>query len=94
MTHLRVAALAGVTDEFNDTVACSEDPTSPCACRDECRTYAIALLDGAGDPLSDVTSTRTNRRTNEALEPGWPGMLEPGVCVVADDPGDHRVGYQ
>jgi hypothetical protein len=43
------------------------------------------VVDGAGDLVPDVTITRTNQRTNEVLEPGWLGMPQPGVYVVADD---------
>ncbi len=85
MNSLRVVALSVVTTAITGTAACYEDPMSPCACTEEFRTHTVSVVDGAGDLVPDVTITRTNQRTNEVLEPGWLGMPQPGVYVVADD---------
>ena len=61
------------------------DPQSPCACTEEYRTYTLVVIDQAGAPVSDAIITRTHLRTGEVLEPGWLGMLQPGVYLVADD---------
>jgi hypothetical protein len=87
MDTLRVVAFAALGLGFIAGTACYEDnsPTSPCACTEEYRLYTVEVVDGAGDPVSDVTVTRTNLRTNKVLESGWLGMLAPGVYIVADD---------
>lgn len=87
MNTLRVVALSALTAGFVAGVACYEDeaPTSPCACTEEYRLYTVEVVDVAGDPVSDVNITRTNLRTNEVLDPGWLGMLQPGIYVVAED---------
>ena len=61
------------------------DPQSPCACTEEYRTYTLLVIDQGGAPVPDAIITRTHLRTGEVLEPGWLGMLQPGVYLVADD---------
>jgi hypothetical protein len=65
-------------------VACY-DPQSPCACTEEYRSYTISVVDNNGDLVSDVNITRVHLRTGTVLDPGWLGMLQPGVYLVADD---------
>jgi hypothetical protein len=65
-------------------VACY-DPQSPCACTEEFRTYTVSVVDDGGDLVADVAITRVHVRTGSVLDPGWLGMLQPGVYVVADD---------
>jgi hypothetical protein len=86
MMSMRVVAVSALMVGFIGAAACYEDaPTSPCACTEEYRLYTIEVVDGAGEPVADVIIRRTNLRTSKVLEPGWLGMLEPGVYLVADD---------
>lgn len=61
------------------------DPQSPCACTEEFRTYTVSVVDRTGALVPGITITRLHVRTGVVLVPGWLGMLEPGVYVVADD---------
>lgn len=68
-------------------VPACDDPASagPCACTEEFRSYTVTVLDDAMQPMNGVALTRTNLRTGRVLEPGWLGLLAPGVYVVTDD---------
>lgn len=61
------------------------DPQSPCACTEEFRTYPVSVVDDTGALVADIAITRLHVRTGAVLVPGWSGILEPGVYVVADD---------
>ena len=65
--------------------ACSGDTITNCVCTDEFRTFAVTVVDEAGQPVSDAILTRLNLRSGQVLEPTWLGLLGPGVYVVADD---------
>jgi len=77
-------AIAAATAIALGSAAC-EDAVSGCACTEEWRAYSVTVLDGTGNPVPDLTVTRTNLRTGKALQPGWLGLLIPGVYLVADD---------
>ena len=84
MKSMRLLVLPFVTCVALSGFTCS-DPATPCACTEEFRTYTVRVIDAASQPVSDVTITRVNLRTDEILQPGWLGMLEPGYYLVADD---------
>jgi hypothetical protein len=62
-----------------------DDPLAACACTEEFRVFTVTVLDDASQPASGVVLTRTNLRTGRVLEPGWLGLLAPGVYEVVDD---------
>lgn len=64
--------------------AACEDHVGKC-CTEEYRAYSVAVVDGTGNPVPDLTVTRMNLRTGKVLQPGWLGLLIPGVFLVADD---------
>ncbi len=66
-------------------LACSGDTITNCICTEEFRTFAVTVVDEAGQPVSDAMLTRLNLRSGQVLEPTWLGLLEPGVYLVADD---------
>lgn len=84
MTLVRLLAVTAVTTIALGSAAC-KDPVSGCACTDEYRAYSVTVVDGTGNPVPDLTVTRTNLRTGKVLQPGWLGLLIPGVYLVADD---------
>ncbi len=84
MTLLRLLVVAAATTIALGSVACG-DLVSGCACTEEYRAYSVTVVDGTGNPVSDLTITRTNLRTGKVLQPGWLGLLIPGVYLVADD---------
>jgi hypothetical protein len=83
-SSIRWAALTLVAGGVAANLACY-DPQSPCACTEEFRTYTLAVVDETGAAVADALITRTHARTGEILEPGWLGMLQPGVYLIADD---------
>lgn len=84
LTPVRLLAATAATTIALGFSAC-EDPVSGCACTEEYRAYSVTVVDGVGNPISDLTVVRTNLRTGKVLQPGWLGLLIPGVYLVADD---------
>ena len=84
MRAVRLLAAVAVTAIVLGSAAC-EDLVSGCACTEEYWAYPVTVVDGSGSPVPDLTLTRTNLRTGRVLQPGWLGLLIPGVYLVADD---------
>jgi hypothetical protein len=84
MRPARLSVITAATAIALGSAAC-EDPVSGCACTEEYRAYSVTVIDGTGNPVPDLTVTRTNLRTGKVLQPGWLGLLIPGVYLVADD---------
>ena len=55
--------------------ACNSDTITNCACTEEFRTFAVTVVDEAGQPVSDAMLTRLNLRSGQVLEPTWLGLL-------------------
>jgi hypothetical protein len=84
MTLARLLPLAVLSVAVAPTPGC-DDPAPACACTEEFRVYTVTVLDDASQPQGGVVLTRTNLRTGRVLEPGWLGLLAPGVYEVVDD---------
>jgi hypothetical protein len=65
--------------------ACTDSPSSQCACTEEFRVFTLAVLDDASQPVEDGDLTVTNLRTGRRLESGWLGLPAPGHYPVVDD---------
>ncbi len=84
MTLARLVPLLALAVAVAPSPGC-DDPLRACACTEEFRVYTVTVLDDASQPQNGVALTRTNLRTGRVLEPGWLGLLAPGVYDVADD---------
>jgi len=84
MTLTRLVPLLAFALAVAPSSGCDE-PLRACACTEEFRVYTVTVLDDAMQPATGVTLTRTNLRTGRVLEPGWLGLLAPGVYEVVDD---------
>ncbi len=86
MRLIRLLWLALISVGTLASVACDDsiDP-GECVCTEEFRLFTVRIVDRRGSPVSDASLTRTLVRTGQVIEPGFLGLLDAGVYLVADD---------
>lgn len=85
MSSFRVLSVMAAAVVAALAILACDDAAGPCFCTEEFRTFLVVVVDDTGNPVADVTITRTNLRTDQVFEPSWLGMPKPGTYLVADD---------